>query len=214
MVASYGLLCVFLQNLTIISKRKIMKALRIILIIIGALVAAMFIIPLFAPATTVVSAETEIALEPSRIFPLVASFKQREAWDPWVAMDSTTRVTIDSKEGYLGSTYTWEGEKLGTGKMEVISVTGNKTIQSSLWFGDVEEPSLVEWRFDPVEGGTHVTWSFKEETAYPFERLGMMFGKIFLKQSFESGLARLKEFAESMPSQVSTLGPIRSNGKP
>ena len=92
--------------------------------------------------------------------------------------------------------------------MEVLEVTENQYIKSSLWFGDVETPSTVEWTFEPVEGGTQVVWLFTEETSYPFQRLQMMIGKVFLKQSFESGLANLKKFMESLPQPVSTLGEI------
>ncbi|MEN8227498.1 MAG: GyrI-like domain-containing protein [Bacteroidota bacterium] len=185
-----------------------MKALKIFGLIIGVLVAAMLIVPLFTPATAEVSAEVEIALEPSKIFSKVASFKNRDVWDPWVASDSTTSVTIESKSGYVGSTYSWDGERLGSGRMEVISVTENEYIKSSLWFGEVESPSLVEWTFEPVEGGTHVVWSFTQETTYPIGRLGMIFGKIFLMKSFETGLTSLKECLENMPQSMSSLGPI------
>ncbi len=191
-----------------------MKALKVVLIIVGVLVAAMLIVPLFTPATAEVSAEIEIALEPSQIFPLVASYSNRDVWDPWVAKDSTTVVTIESQPGYVGSTYTWEGEELGSGKMEVISVVENKHIESSLWFGDVDSPSLVEWTFESVESGTHVVWSFTQETTYPIGRLGMIFGKMFLKQSFETGLISLKEFMEANPPSVGFLGPITIETQP
>ncbi len=174
-----------------------MKALKIILIIVGVLVAALLIVPLFSPATAEVSAEIEIALEPSQIFPDVASFIGREVWDPWVTQDSTADAIIGPKAGYVGSTYRWTGKRVGTGRMEVISVIENQYIESSLWFGEVETPALVEWNFEAVDGGTHVVWSFAQETSWPVERLGMMFGKVFLKQSFELGLANLKEYVES-----------------
>lgn len=189
-----------------------MKALKIILILIGILVLAMLIVPLFTPATAEVSAEIEIALDASQIFPVVASFENREIWDPWVSQDATTKVSIDSKPGYVGSTYSWDGEKLGTGKMQVVSVENDSYIRSSLWFGDVEKPSLVEWEFTPTDGGTHVAWSFSQETKYPVGRLGMIFGKIFLSQSFETGLASLKEYLEALPWPGSTPGPSGTHG--
>ncbi|MCK4879743.1 MAG: SRPBCC family protein [Bacteroidales bacterium] len=185
-----------------------MKALKVILIIVGLLVAAILIVPLFAPATAKVSVETTIALEPSEIFPTVASFMDRHKWDPWYTQDSTADVRIGPKPDYVGSTYSWKGEKVGTGRMEVISVKENEYIESNLWFGNVETPSLVEWSFEPVDGGTRVVWSFSQETTYPIGRLAMMFGKVFLRQSFELGLANLKEYLESMPRSVSKLGPI------
>jgi hypothetical protein len=174
-----------------------MKVLRVILIIILLLVAAILIVPLFSPATAEVSAETTIALEPWEIFPTVASFNHRGEWDPWCTQDSTAEVKIEPREGYVGSTYSWDGQKIGTGHMEVLSVTENEYIQSHLWFGEVEEASLVEWWFEAVDGGTHVTWSFSQETSYPIGRLGMMFGKIFLTKSFELGLSNLKTFMET-----------------
>ncbi len=185
-----------------------MKALKVILIIVGVLVAAILIVPLFSPATAKVNAETEIALEPAAIFPTVASFIDRYEWDPWMTQDSTADARIEPAAGYVGSTYSWEGQKVGAGRMEVISVKENEYIESSLWFGDMETPSLVEWNFEAVTGGTRVVWSFSQETTYPFGRLGMMFGKVFLKQSFELGLANLKEFMESMPKKNSVLGSI------
>jgi len=185
-----------------------MKALKIILIILGVLVAAILIVPLFSPATAEVSAEIEIALEPSQIFPAVASFIKRYEWDPWITQDSTADALIEPQPGYVGSTYAWKGEKVGTGKMEVISVKENQYIESSLWFGEVEEPSLVEWNFTPKDGATHVVWSFTQDTKYPIGRLGMMFGKIFLKSSFELGLDNLKEYLEALPQSKSSLSSI------
>jgi hypothetical protein len=87
---------------------------------------------------------------PSQIFPSVASFENREIWDPWVSQDATTKVIIDSKLGYVGSTYSWDGEKLGTGKMQVVSVREESYIESSLWFGEVEKPSLAESSMGPI----------------------------------------------------------------
>ncbi len=191
-----------------------MKVLRVILIIVLVLVAAVLIVPLFSPATAEVSAETTIALEPDEIFPTVASFNNRFEWDPWYTQDSTADVRLEPAPGYVGSTYSWEGEKIGTGRMEVISVKENQYIESSLWFGEVESPSLVEWHFEPVDGGTKVLWSFSQETTYPIGRLGMIFGKIFLNQSFELGLANLKEYMESLPKKSSVLGPITVESMP
>ena len=134
-----------------------MKALRVILIIVLVLVAAILIVPLFSPATAEVSAETTIDLRSDRIFPKVASFIGRELWDPWLTQDSTADARIEPNSAYVGSTYSWTGEKVGSGRMEVISVKENTYIESHLWFGDVEEPALVEWNFEPVNGATHIT---------------------------------------------------------
>lgn len=185
-----------------------MKALKIIGIIVGVFVAAILIVPLFVSSPAVVSAQIEIALEPGQIFPSVASFENRTAWDPWLTTDSTAEAAIDSKPGYVGSSYTWEGDAVGTGKMEVIAVREQEYIKSNLWFGAVEDAALVEWDFEQVDGGTQLVWTFTQETKYPFGKLGMMIGKVFLEKSFNTGLEQLKEYLEANPPQVSYLGPI------
>lgn len=185
-----------------------MKALKVIGIIIGIFVAAILIVPLFVASPAVVSASIEIALEPEQIFPSVASFEGREKWDPWLTTDSTASAKIESKQAYVGSTYTWEGVAVGTGKMEVISVKENAYIESHLWFGSVEEPALVEWNFEQVDGGTQLVWTFTQDTKYPIGKLGMMIGAMFLEKSFNTGLEQLKELMEANPPQVSCLGAI------
>ena len=66
----------------------------------------------------------------------------------------------------------------------------------------------MTWDFQQVDGGTQVTWTFAQHTAYPFGRLGMMIGRGFLLKAFERGLANLKEVLEADPPQVQYLGPI------
>ena len=185
-----------------------MKALKIIGIIVGVLVAAILIVPLFVSSPAVVKAQIEIALEPEQIFPSVASYSNRPAWDPWLTADSTAEAKIESKTTYVGSSYTWEGIAVGTGRMEVISVRENEYIESHLWFRTVDEPALVEWTFHQVDGGTQLVWTFTQDTKYPMGKLGMMIGKVFLEKSFNTGLAQLKELMESDPPKLSCLGPI------
>ncbi|MBN2699810.1 MAG: GyrI-like domain-containing protein [Bacteroidales bacterium] len=179
-----------------------MKALKVILIIIGILVAAILVIPLFSPPVAKISSEIEIELTPEQVFSGVASYSNREAWDPWLGMDSTAVATIESRPGFVGSTYEWEGEYIGRGKMEVDSVVINQYIKSSLTFGDMPNPSTVEWNFMEKEGGTHAVWSYSEETAYPFGRLRMMVGKPIMRESFDSGLANLKAYLEANPPEI------------
>ena len=125
-----------------------MKFLKIIAIIVGVLVAAILIVPLFVSSTAEVSSEIEIALEPGQIFPSVASFEGRDAWDPWMTTDSTAEATIESKPGYVGSSYSWKGENVGSGKMLVTGVTENEYLKSDLFFDGMDCSALVEWKFE------------------------------------------------------------------
>jgi len=179
-----------------------MKALKVIGIILLIIVAILLIVGLAQPRTASVSAENHINPTPGLIFPAVASFTDREAWDPWVETDETAVVTTKAKSGYVGSTYSWEGEDLGRGRMEVIKVTENEYIEAHLWFGNVENPALVTWNFTAEGDSTLAVWGFQQETTGFFNKLGMAFGKMFLKKSFETGLVNLKEHLEEKPPSV------------
>ena len=76
-----------------------------------------------------------------------------------------TRKTYAAKGGARGHQAI---AKLG------FSVKENEYIGSHLWFGEVEEPALVEWKFDQVDGGTLLEWSFTQDTKYPMGKLGML----------------------------------------
>lgn len=184
---------------------KILKVLLIVLLIIAGL---LLIVPVFLPGEATISAQTEIALPPEAVFHQTASFADRAAWDPWIQMEPGATVTINPREGYVGSTYAWKGEKIGNGKMRVDSVHFPDYIASSIWFGESEEPAQVEWLLEAQDGGTQVTWKFTSEGSYPFGRFMLLFMKGPLQSSFTSGLSGYKDFLEANPPRMYDLSEI------
>jgi len=175
---------------------KVFKGILIFIIILAALVV---IVPAFMPSTVTISAEVEIALEPAEVFHSAALYTNRESWDPWIAMEPEAKVTISPDENYVGSTYSWEGEKIGNGTMKVEEVIFGKYIRSSIWFGEDPNPSMVEWHLEKSDIGTHVTWNFIADGNYPFGRLMLALMSGGMETSFESGLASFKEMLEDGP---------------
>lgn len=120
-----------------------MKILKWLLYTVLCIVTLMLIIPLFLPATVVVTSEKEIGVSPAQVFHNAASYADRNKWDPWLETEPEADFTLASEPDYVGSTYTWNGKKIRTGKMVVDSVTFGKYIASSIYFGDAPEPALV-----------------------------------------------------------------------
>ncbi|MFC2116104.1 GyrI-like domain-containing protein [Bacteroidota bacterium] len=185
-----------------------MKILKWLLYIVLALVALVLIIPLFLPATIEISSEKEISVSPEQVFHNAASYTDRNVWDPWLETEPDAAFTIESRAGYTGSEYTWNGKKIKAGRMVVDSVVFGKYIASLIYFGDAPKPSLVEWILDKTEGGTKVTWKFTSDGAYPLERLMLNLFKGQMLSSFEKGLRNLKAYLEENPPVLSTLGEI------
>ncbi len=176
-----------------------MKFLKVLLIILMVVAGLLLIIPAFLPGEATVRTSADFALSPELVFRQTARFSDRAAWDPWLQMEPSAEVTINAQPGYVGSTYHWNGEKIGTGKMKVDSVHYPDYIASSIWFGESAEPSNVEWILEETNGGTHVTWQFSAEGSYPFGRFMLLLMKGPLESSFTSGLADYKAFLEANP---------------
>lgn len=186
-----------------------MKFLKVLLIILLVIAGLILVIPAFLPGEATVSAQTEIAISRERVFHQTAQYADRAEWDPWLSMEPDAKVTIRSQPGYVGSFYTWEGDKIGTGKMQVDSVHYPDYIASSIWFGESPDPSLVEWILNEQEGGTEVTWQFTSEGSYPFGRFMLLMMKGPLESSFTSGLADYKAFLEANPPELYELSDIK-----
>ena len=137
-----------------------MKFLKVLLIIILVLAGLFLVVPVFLPSSVTVSSEIEIALTPMQVFKNASVFTDREKWDPWLQMEPEAEVTINPAKSIVGSTYEWEGEEIGSGRMQVDSIVPGKYIASSIWFGKNPDASLVEWILEDAGGKTKVTWQF------------------------------------------------------
>jgi len=176
-----------------------MKFLKWLLIVLLVLAGLILIVPVFLPSVATVQVQKEIPVSPELIFRHAAQYTDRAQWDPWLEMEPDAKVSIVPEPDYVGSTYTWNGEKIGSGKMRVDSVHSPDFISSSIWFGDMPDPSTVHWILEPSGEGTLVTWEFISKGSYPFGRIMLLFMKGALRSSFETGLENYKRFLEENP---------------
>ncbi len=183
-----------------------MKVLKVILIVLVVLAGLVLIVPAFLPATTTLSAEIEIAVGPDEVFHSAALYSNRDQWDPWLKMDPEAKVNINPMEAYVGSTYKWAGDEIGSGTIKVEKVVYGKKILSSIWFGEDPDSSIVEWHLKKTDVGTHVSWNFIADGKYPFGRLMLMMMSGGMTSSLESGLADMKTLLEADPPKLFKTG--------
>ncbi|MFZ5941217.1 MAG: GyrI-like domain-containing protein [Bacteroidota bacterium] len=185
-----------------------MRFLKWLLYIILALAALILIIPLFLPSEMSIGTTVEVKATQAQVFHVAATYTDRGSWDPWMEMDSTaTLETLPQKE-YVGSSYTWKGETIGNGKMQVDSVDWAKHIWASIWFGPDPRPSQVEWILEPAGDGTLIHWNFHTKMGYPVGRIMMLLMKKPLQGNFDKGMQNFKAYIEANLPQLSSLSPI------
>lgn len=185
-----------------------MKVLKWILYIVLILVALVLIIPLFLPSTIEVTATKEVSVTPEQVFHNAATYTDRNLWDPWLETEPGAEFTLSPEPDYVGSTYTWNGKKIKTGRMMVDSVAFGQYIASNIWFGKNPEPSLVEWILEPMETGTRITWKFSAAGSYPIEKLTINLMKGSMLKSFEKGMENLAAYLAGNPPSLSSTGEI------
>lgn len=184
-----------------------MKAIKIIGIGLGAIIAIALIGVAFMSPKSHMERSIVINASPALVFQQLTNYKNFNTWSPWAAMDPSAKYTFEGPEAGPGTKMSWVGDesKVGSGSQWIIEQEENRRVKSGMQFGGMEGTYFAEFILEPVEGGTQVTWTYDGDVS----GTGMMnasFGKLFglmtdamLGPQYEDGLKRLKEMVESMP---------------
>jgi hypothetical protein len=85
----------------------------------------------------------------------------------------------------------------GKGKQTISALVKDKELTFDLEFLDPNPmKSIAKFTFEPVEGGTKVTWSTSGESEYPVGRYFGLFLDGLIGPDFEAGLNNLKNILE------------------
>lgn len=140
----------------------------------------------------------------SKVFDILSDMSTWSKWSPWLIMDpaATVDVAADNKS------YSWEGNRVGSGHMEIIKVNDNQSIDYNLTFLKPWK-STAKVKFETIEkdGGTEVTWHMDSSLPwFMFWMKKMMIA--FVGNDYERGLNLLKDYAEDgmIHSKINWLG--------
>lgn len=177
-----------------------MKAVKIILGIVIALVAVVVILGIMAPKEAIVERSTTINAPAHVIWENVKSLEAQHGWSPWAKRDPEMKTTYEGETGQVGSKYSWTGnEEVGSGYQSITAVNEGSRIEQDLVFTAPWESEAKVW-IDLLEDGEgqKVTWGFKTEFGFitsVFMLMNDMDAQ--LGPDFEEGLGYLKEICES-----------------
>ncbi len=177
-----------------------MRALKILLIILGSLALLVVILGLTGSDTYRYERSITIAAPADAVYGHVSSLGALDKWSPWNDLDPDMKKSIDGTDGTVGATAKWEGnEDVGKGEQRIDELVQGERVRTHLTFLEPfasESDALYELAADGE--GTKVTWAmvgdngFMSKLMCKFMDMDAMIGK-----DFEKGLARLKEQVES-----------------
>jgi hypothetical protein len=176
-----------------------MKVLIIIFAVFFVAVGAVLVFAATKPDVFEVRRSIVVNAAPDKIFPYINDFKRWMLWSPYEKKDPAMQRTYGSATSGKGATYAWNGDKnVGSGSMEIVDAPAPSRVTIKLDFAKpFEAHNIADFRLEPANGGTQVTWSMSGPTPFigkilhVFIDMDKMVGR-----DFEAGLANLKAAAE------------------
>lgn len=184
----------------------LMKALKIIGIIILAIILIGAIAAALQPSKGHVEKTIVINVPPSTVFAEVNAFKSFREWSPWAKMDPAATYTYEGPESGVGAKMNWSGEKVGKGSQWIEESVENQKVKNGLAFEGFGGTAYAEFVLTPEGDGTKVLWTYDgDNEGYSGKAMWMLMGPM-LGGQYEQGLGDLKKYLESLPAPADSTG--------
>ncbi|MDF1824586.1 MAG: SRPBCC family protein [Verrucomicrobiales bacterium] len=145
-----------------------------------------------------------VGVSPEVAYASVRDFKQWPVWSPWLITEPGCEVNFSED----GSSYSWEGEVIGSGTLSVMKESAPRLIDLDLVFlKPWKSRAGVKMRFASKDEGTEITWTMKSSLPpFLFWMKNTMIAAI--RMDYERGLRMLKDHLETgeVPTQLSFAG--------
>ena len=151
------------------------------------------------PDTFVVERMTTINASPDKVASLIDDFHNWNQWSPWAKLDPAMKVTYSGAASGVGAVYEWQGDsKVGSGRMEIVSVTPTKTTIKLDFLEPFESHNTANFLIEPDGTGTRVTWVMDGPMTFFPGKLMSVFTSMdkMIGPDFEKGLEGIKSAAE------------------
>lgn len=157
--------------------------------VVGVLIAASL-----RPDTYSIERSRVVPASVDRVAPYLTDLHQWITWNPWDEIEPTSHKEYSEPASGVGAWYTWQGEQLGSGRMEITGITPTEVRYDLHFTAPMDEQAVVIMRMAPEGEGTRVTWAMEGHNAF----MGKVFGLFvnmdeMLGSDFSRGLENLDE---------------------
>lgn len=173
-----------------------------VLVALAGLALALVAVVAYAstkPDTFIVRRAARIAAPPERIFPLIASLRQMNAWNPFVSSDPAIEIAYSGPESGKGAAHSWDGNReVGAGRIEITDAVAPSRIVMQLDMArPMEAHNQVEFTLEPDGDRTKVTWAMSGRQPLAGKVMSLFVDcEKMVGAQFEKGLASLEAIAE------------------
>jgi effector-binding domain-containing protein len=171
------------------------------------LLAAFIVTGYLLPKRVHIERSTTVERPVTMMFELLNGYRYFNEWSPWVGRDPKAEFVISGPESGVGARMSWAGDPqlVGSGWQEIVASRPYERIDFNLDF-DAQGEAHTGFLLVPQGGATRITWFFDSDLTKGVNLLDSFlaryFGLLFdrwIGGDYEQGLARLKQYAESLP---------------
>jgi polyketide cyclase/dehydrase/lipid transport protein len=169
------------------------------LAVLAAIVAGLVVVVAIQPSSFVVERSTAIRAPADIVYNHIDNPRTMDAWSPWSKMDPQMKITYEGPEAGVGASSSWDGPKVGRGRMTITAAKADQEVDIRLEFlAPMRATNRAVFALTPADTSTRVTWRMEGTNGL----LGKAFA-LFMNMDktvggdFETGLAALKLLAEA-----------------
>lgn len=153
------------------------------------------------------------------VFDVLGDFNDWDKWSPWIIQEPTCPIKVEGNKGELGHKQSWNGERIGSGTIEIINKEADKSIEFDLHFiSPWKSHSKTQFQFETITDGegndaTKVTWAMQGTLPFFMFFMKKMMS-VYVGGDYERGLKMAKEFIETgvVTSKVDITGVVHKDG--
>ncbi len=144
-------------------------------------------------------ASLSIAAPAHAVFARMNDLSRFSDWNPFPAMDASTVSRHEGPAAGPGASFSYEGDRLGKGRMEIVAVDEPHRIDIAMtfWRGKTVSHSKAAFVVCAEAGTTTVRWTFDEDRSFGMYLLGKLAFDRMMTRTFLDGLKTLKGLVES-----------------
>lgn len=177
-----------------------MRALKTILVILGALVGLWLLLSLLGPKESYVERSTVIKASPNTVYEYIRFLKNQDEWGVWYKMDPDAKYELTGEDGKVGAKRSWDGQVVKQGAQTIVALDQDKSVKSDLEFGPMVGHGSLD--LEPRGDSTAVKWSMRMDVPFIFRAAAMFMSADEGAKDFEDGLANLKTICEAKQADV------------
>ena len=161
-------------------------------------VGAMLILASMRQDTFHVERSKRIAAPPEWVFAQINDLQRMKNWNPYEKKDPTLKGEFGPTTRGVGASYTWDSDKVATGRMTIVESKPLRQVTLRL---DFERPFVstvtTEYTLKPDRGGTQVTWSMNGPANFVHKLMETVFVlDPLIGRDLDAGLSNLKVASE------------------